>query len=382
MHPEDAQIYLGLMSGTSMDGIDAALVRFPRQGMELMATYSHPWPKSLQQELQNLTTPGNNEIDRLGELDILAADEFASAAQKLLAEANTPASAVTAIGSHGQTIRHRPEAKNAFTLQIGDPNRIAEQTGITTVADFRRRDMAAGGEGAPLVPAFHNSLFSCNDAYRCILNIGGIANITLLPPQDRTAITGFDTGPGNCLLDSWAARHIHTPFDKGGEWAASGKIHSTLLKLMLANGYFDRPPPKSTGREYFNLAWLEKLTDQQPGVLPEDIQATLTALTAQSIAHAIKTTAPDCRQLLVCGGGIHNSLLMTQLQHELPQCRIESTRHYGADPDWVEAIAFAWLARQTLLGLSGNLPSVTGARHPVILGGIYQGATRKSHTAA
>ncbi len=385
MHPADAQIYLGIMSGTSMDGIDAALVRFPRHGVELMATCSHPWPTSLQRELQNLTTPGNNEIDRLGELDILAADEFASAAQKLLARANIPASAVTAIGSHGQTVRHRPDAKNAFTLQIGDPNRIAEQTGITTVADFRRLDMAAGGEGAPLVPAFHNTLFSSNEAYRCILNIGGIANITLLPPQDGTAITGFDTGPGNCLLDSWAARHIHTPFDKDGEWAASGNIHPALLRSMLADGYFDRPPPKSTGREYFNLTWLERWLELIPGLLPADIQATLTALTTQSIANAITTAAPDCQQLLVCGGGIHNPLLMAQLQHELPQCRIESTRHYGADPDWVEAIAFAWLARQTMLGLSGNLPSVTGARHPVILGGIYQGAlatTHKNHTTA
>lgn len=380
MNPDEAKIYLGLMSGTSMDGIDAALVRFPQHGVELIETYSHPWPETLQQALQNLTTPGNNEIDRLGELDILVADEFSSATLKLLAKANIPASAVTAIGSHGQTIRHRPDAKNAFTLQVGDPNRIAEQTGITTVADFRRRDMAAGGEGAPLVPAFHSTLFSDSKEHRCILNIGGIANITLLPPQDETAtIIGFDTGPGNCLMDSWANQHIHLPFDKQGEWAATGKITPSLLEHLLADSYFSRPFPKSTGREYFNMAWLGKSLNQNSGLSPEDVQATLVALTAQSITNAINNTAPDCRQILVCGGGAHNPVLMKQLRHELPLCCIESTNHFGTDPDWVEAIAFAWLAKQTMLGQPGNLPSVTGARHPVILGGIYQGALSPTH---
>ncbi len=373
MEPEDTNIYLGLMSGTSVDGIDAALVRFPANSIELIATHSHPWPEPLRRALQGLTTPGDNEIDQLGELDILAADEFASAAQTVLAKAGISPSAVAAIGSHGQTIRHRPDAKNPFTLQIGDPNRIAEQTGITTVADFRRRDMAAGGEGAPLAPALHSALFGSHDNYRCILNIGGIANITLLPPG-RAAVAGFDTGPGNCLLDSWANRHNHAPFDKDGAWAATGRVHPALLKRMLADDYFSRPPPKSTGREYFNLAWLERLTGQHPGLSPAEIQATLVALTAQSIRNAIKGAAPECRQLLVCGGGVHNPTLMAQLRHDLPERRVESTRHYGADPDWVEAIAFAWLARQTLLGLAGNLPSVTGARHPVILGGIYQGS--------
>ncbi len=376
MHPEDAKIYLGLISGTSMDGIDAALVRFPTQGIELIATHSHPWPTPLQHDLQRLTTPGNNEIDQLGELDILSANEFATAAQTLLSNANIPNSAVAAIGSHGQTIRHRPDADHPFTLQIGDPNRIAELTGITTVADFRRRDMAAGGEGAPLVPAFHQTLFNRTGRCQCILNIGGIANITVLPPQEGETISGFDTGPGNCLLDSWAACHIHTPFDKNGAWAATGKIHPTLLEQMLADCYFSHPAPKSTGREYFSLEWLERLADQYPALAPADIQATLAALTAQSIGNAIKATAPDCEQLLVCGGGIHNPVLMKQLQQELAHCQIESTSHYGADPDWVEAIAFAWLARQTMLGLSGNLPSVTGAHHPVILGGIYQGSQR------
>ena len=374
MHPKEAKIYLGLMSGTSMDGIDAALVRFPAQGMELIATYSHPWPASLQHDLQRLTTPGDNEIDQLGELDILAANEFATAAKAVLAIANLPASAIAAIGSHGQTIRHRPDVQHAFTLQIGDPNRIAELTGITTVANFRRRDMAAGGEGAPLAPALHHALFGSKEAYRCILNIGGIANITLLPPQGRTAVSGFDTGPGNCLLDSWATHHIHAPFDESGEWGATGKVHPILLEQMLADSYFSRPAPKSTGREYFSLAWLEKLAEQHPELAPVDIQATLVALTARSIGNAIKATASDCQQLLVCGGGIHNPVLMKQLQQELAHCQIESTRHYGADPDWVEAIAFAWLARQTMRGLSGNLPSVTGASHSVILGGIYQGS--------
>ena len=385
MHPEDTKLYIGLMSGTSMDGIDAALVRFPKQGMELIATYSHSWPNFLQQELKKLITPGHDEINRLGELDILAANEFALAVQKLLAKASIPASAVAAIGSHGQTIRHRPDAKTAFTLQIGDPNRIAECTEITTVADFRRRDMAAGGEGAPLVPAFHNTLFRSNAEYRCILNIGGIANITLLPPKSGGTITGFDTGPGNCLMDSWAARHIHSSFDKQGKWATTGKIHPALLKDMLADSYFNRPHPKSTGREYFNLEWLEKSLSLHTALLPEDIQATLAALTTQSIANAIRTIAPECKRVLICGGGIHNPVLLRQLQFELPYCCIESTGNYGADPDWVEAIAFAWLAQQTMLGLSGNLPSVTGALRPVILGGIFQGAlptSHKNHTTA
>jgi len=384
MHSEDEKIYLGLMSGTSLDGIDAALVQFPQHSTELIATHCHPWPKALQQKLLGLTTPGGNEIDRMGGLDILVADEFALAAQQLLLKANISASAVTAIGSHGQTIRHRPEATPPFTLQIGDPNRIAERTKITTVADFRRRDMAAGGEGAPLVPAFHNALFHSSKEHRCILNIGGIANITLLPSQDGADIIGFDTGPGNCLLDSWSSRHIHAPFDAHGKWAATGEAHPALLKSMLADSYFDRPPPKSTGREYFNLAWLERLLMQHPELPPKDIQATLTALTAQSIANAIKTAGADYQQVLVCGGGVHNQTLMKQLQHALPECCIESTHNYGADPDWVEAIAFAWLAQQTMLGLFGNLPSVTGAHHPVILGGIYQGAAaiHKNYTAA
>ncbi len=384
MRPEGKKIYLGLMSGTSLDGIDAALVRFPQHRAELIATHCHPWPHALQQKLLGLTTPGDNEIDRMGELDILVADEFALAAQQLLLKAHISASAVTAIGSHGQTIRHRPEAKTAFTLQIGDPNRIAERTKITTVADFRRRDMAAGGEGAPLVPAFHNRLFRSDKEHLCILNIGGIANITLLPPQDDADIIGFDTGPGNGLLDSWSSRHIHTPFDEHGKWAATGEVHPALLKSMLADRYFSRPPPKSTGREYFNLEWLEGLLTQHPALSPKDIQATLTALTTQSIANAIKTADAHYQQIRVCGGGVHNQTLMKQLKHALPQCHIESTQHHDVDPDWVEAMAFAWLAQQTMLGLSGNLPSVTGAHHPVILGGIYQGgaAIHKNHTIA
>ncbi len=372
MPPEKREIYLGLMSGTSIDGIDAALVRFPAGRIALIATHSHPWPAPLQQALQRLTTPGDNEIDRLGELDALAANEFAAAARAVLDRAGIPPAAVAAIGSHGQTIRHRPDATPPFTLQIGDPNRIAELTGITTVADFRRRDMAAGGEGAPLTPALHQVLFGSDSEYRCVLNIGGIANITLLPPG-KAAVTGFDTGPGNCLLDSWAGRHGHAPFDRDGAWAATGKVHPPLLKRLLADRYFHRPPPKSTGREYFSPAWLERLTAPYPELPPADIQATLLALTAQSIGDAVTAAAPGCQRLLVCGGGAHNPALMAQLQRTLPACPVESCRHHGAEPDWVEAIAFAWLARQTLRGLPGNLPSVTGARHPVILGGIYPG---------
>ena len=367
------EIYLGLMSGTSMDGIDAALVRFPNTGIELITTHSLSWPENLRELLLDLTTPGENEIDRLGQLDAEAGDQFATAVLELLTKAGIPSSAVTAIGSHGQTIRHRPNIKAPFTLQIGDPNHIAERTGITTVADFRRRDMAAGGEGAPLVPAFHAELFGHKHEARCVLNIGGIANVTLLPANLNGRVTGFDTGPGNCLLDAWARRHLNQPFDQDGSWGASGEINSPLLEAMLADTYFQQASPKSTGPEHFNLEWLDRHLLSYRTLEKADIQTTLTALTAESIARSIKNFTADCRRILVCGGGIHNSALMQQLKQRLTQYEVESTAAYGANPDWVEAIAFAWLAKRTLLGLAGNLPSVTGARHPVVLGGIYKG---------
>jgi len=314
-------------------------------------------------------------VEELLQLDTLLGSQFARAARALLAEAGLNPSAIRAIGSHGQTIRHLPSAPVRSSLQIGDPNVIAELSGITTIADFRRRDMAAGGEGAPLVPAFHRAAFSASDESRVIVNIGGIANITILPRSNGTsAIKGFDTGPGNLLMDAWAAQHLQRPMDHDGQWAASGEVDKQLLELCLADPYFQRPPPKSTGREYFRLPWLEeKLRRHGDQSTAADIQATLCELSAATIAAAIHGHAPESREILVCGGGVHNGHLLARLRAHLANCTVQSTAAAGIDPDLVEAMAFAWLARQTRRGGPGNVPSVTGAQREVILGGIYLG---------
>ena len=358
--PVDEELYLGLMSGTSMDGIDAALVCFPApdSGLKLIATHSQPWADNLQQQLQALAHPGDDEINRLGQLDARVGEEFAAAALELLNKAGIPSSAVTAIGSHGQTIRHQPNTTTPFTLQIGDPSRIAEATGITTVADFRRRDMAAGGEGAPLAPTFHASLFRNEHESRCVLNIGGIANVTLLPVNNKDAVSGFDTGPGNCLLDAWVRRHLNQPFDQNGAWAASGKTDPSLLEAMLSDDYFQRSAPKSTGPEYFNTEWLDQHLSHQKILNSADIQATLTALAAESVTRAIQSFSP--RQSTHIGMRRRRSQrhphARAEKAAEKPGSR-EHRRLWGRSPDWVEAIAFAWLAKRTLLGLAGNLPS-------------------------
>lgn len=293
---------------------------------------------------------------------------FAAVVRRLLRKAGLAPAEIRAIGSHGQTVRHLPGEPHS-SLQIGDPNVIVQETGITTVADFRRRDMAAGGEGAPLVPAFHAAAFA-GDRYRVVLNIGGIANLTLLEPG--TAVRGFDTGPGNLLMDAWARRHGHGPMDKGGTWAAGGTICRELLALLLHDPYFRRPPPKSTGREYFNPAWLERgLQHLTQAPVPADVQATLCELTAASIAGAIRDHAGGAEEILLCGGGVHNRHLMARLAHHLRKHTICTTAALGLNPDLVEATAFAWLAQQTLTGRPGNLPTVTGARHAVVLGGIF-----------
>jgi anhydro-N-acetylmuramic acid kinase len=357
------------MSGTSIDSIDAILVSLNATEQAVLAYHEQPWPPELQQELQAITTPGDNEIDRMGYLDSQVADLFAKTAVELLQHTKIKPEKVTAIGCHGQTIRHRPEGDSPFTIQIGDPNRIAETTGITTVADFRRRDMAAGGQGAPLVPAYHEWLFRKSGECRVILNIGGIANITILPADPDKSVSGFDSGPGNILLDRWAQINLQKPFDRFGEWAASGKVDSVLLQQLQQDPYFSRPYPKSTGREYFNYDWLESRLDAK--IKPEDLQATLTALTAVSIYQAIQLAAVDVERVIVCGGGIFNLELLCQLQELLGQVPVESTAEYGIDPNRVEAAAFAWLAKQTIEHRSGNLPTVTGASRAVILGGIY-----------
>ena len=365
--------YIGLMSGTSMDGIDAALIGIDaNEIIQVIATHSHPWPEELRRQLWELSLPGDNEIDRMGEADAWAGEVLASAVRKLLVSAEIPGSSIEAIGSHGQTIRHRPQGTHPFTLQIGDPNRIAALTGITTVADFRRRDMAVGGQGAPLAPAFHKAVFSSPDEKRVILNIGGIANLTILPPNPGSAVTGFDSGPGNRLMDDWITRHLGRVYDENGNWAKSGKVSQELLSLLAGDPYFLHPPPKSTGTETFNLAWLEERGDSLLQQLPpEDIQATLLQLTAITITEAIRHHAPDAGSLFVCGGGASNCTLMNRIADLLPSVTVDTTTAVGIDPDWVEAAAFGWFAFCTLQGKNGNLVEVTGARQPVVLGGIY-----------
>ena len=353
-----------------MDGIDAALVGFSDTGMHLQATHQHPWPTSLQKQLRTLSRSAHISLHNLGHADSVCGEEFAQASLALMQKAGIATEQVEAIGSHGQTLYHSPGSSPAFTIQIGDPNRIAQLTGITTIADFRRRDMASGGQGAPLVPAFHQAVFQQQDCARVILNIGGISNITLLPDH-RQAVSGFDTGPGNCLLDYWVNKHEGQNFDEDGNWAASGSPHPPLLKLLLDDDYFKQPPPKSTGTEYFSPQWLENRLKNLPPIPPQNVQATLIELTAQTVAGMIRQHAPASESVLVCGGGVHNKYLMQQICEQLPGVSVASTITAGVDPDWMEAQAFAWLARETLAGRPGNLPSATGASQPVVLGGIY-----------
>jgi anhydro-N-acetylmuramic acid kinase len=366
-------LYIGLMSGTSLDGIDAALVDFTDGTPQLIRAINFPLDSSLHKTLKTLCTPGKNEIEQLGIADIQLAENFSRAVQQLLKETGIAAMQIRAIGSHGQTIRHRAGADNAtpFTLQIGDPNTIAERTGITTVADFRRRDMAAGGQGAPLAPGFHAAVFSSDTVSRVILNIGGIANITLLPANGTTS--GFDTGPGNVLMDVWIQRHRQQAFDREGQWATSGAVSQPLLEAFLKDDFFQLSPPKSTGREHFNLTWLQAHFDTL-NLSPADVQSTLCELTATSIADAVQHYAAQTTELIVCGGGARNAELMRRLDEKLNNLTVVSSDERGLAAEWVEAVAFAWLARETLAGRAGNLPAVTGARQPVVLGGVYSGS--------
>jgi anhydro-N-acetylmuramic acid kinase len=366
--------YIGLMSGTSADGIDAVLASFPGDGPpQIKQAISAPFPDALRQEIFSLSHPGDNEIVRMGELDHDLANAFAGCVNKLLNKSDIDAEEVDAIGSHGQTLRHHPNNESPFSLQIGNPSLIAELTGIPTVADFRARDIAAGGQGAPLVPAFHADVFRSHDANRVIVNIGGIANLTILPAESDHVVTGFDTGPGNTLLDLWVQKHKGLAYDDNGAWSAKAEVEPELLAAMLSDPYFEQEPPKSTGKEYFNQQWLEHNL-ARPEVSPSAaaVQATLAALTADSITGAIKTHAAETEEVYVCGGGGHNKVLMESLATNLAPIKLATTAELGIDPDWVEALAFAWLAKQTIEGKAGNLPSVTGAKHPVILGGIYK----------
>lgn len=366
-----SELYIGLMSGTSMDAVDAVIVNFA-QGMRLEGTYTHPLPASLRNRLSALCQSGPDEIELVGRADGELGEVFAAAVLGLLQNSQHHASTIRAIGSHGQTIRHRPYGEQPFTLQIGNPNIIAERTGITVVADFRRRDMAAGGQGAPLVPAFHAGVFGHESTHRVILNLGGIANITVLPAGEPAGIHGFDTGPANTLMDAWIQLKQNKPYDSQGAWAASGDVCTALLERLMAHPYFTRPAPKSTGREDFHLQWLQsEIEAGQFQASDADIQATLLELTARSVAAAINNGAVRQGDLLICGGGAMNTTLWHRLEELLPTWKLHSTSEFGLAPTWVEATAFAWLARQTILGLPGNLPLVTGASGPRVLGGVY-----------
>ena len=365
-------LFLGLISGTSADGIDAALVELDdtdRSRCRLLAGRTFPWDPDLRATLVALgqgSEPGS--LDELGELDARVAIAFAEAANALLREAGVAASRVAAIGSHGQTVRHRPHATHPFTMQIGNGSRIAELTGITTVSDLRSRDIAAGGHGAPLLPALHAALLADGDEPRAVLNLGGIANLTLLPAP-AGSVRGFDCGPANALLDAWCERHTGECYDADGRWAASGRVDEALLRRLLDEPWFAMPPPKSSGREQFHLGWLARRLSGDEAAA--DVQRTLLELTAASAAAALLAQQPGTRRLLACGGGVHNPLLMQRIAARLSGVQVESTAAHGVDPDFVEAMGFAWLARETLAGRPGNLPAVTGATGPRILGAIH-----------
>ncbi|WP_414707073.1 anhydro-N-acetylmuramic acid kinase [Psychrobacter sp. UBA5136] len=403
----DDGLYIGMMSGTSLDGMDAVLCQFGneedrQQPLQLLATYSQDFPPRLREVLLALCQPNginhltptigepNSELDWFGWASKAYADFASEVVNNLLQQSNTDSESVLAIGCHGQTVRHRPQM--GFSLQLVDANIIAERTGISVVSDFRRRDMAVGGQGAPLVPAFHQALFSTPNSTRVLLNLGGIANITVLPananlinanPANDTSgndspVIGYDTGPANLLLDAWTSLHTNKDYDAGGAWAQSGQVVEPLLNQLIEHPFFARTYPKSTGREDFNLAWLQnelQKFDQASAHIrysSADVQATLTELTAMSASMQINTfiNAHEKSSVYVCGGGAFNDYLMTRLQAHLPHCTVETTASLGLNPAWVEAVAFAWLARQTLMGETGNLPAVTGASKGVVLGQV------------
>jgi anhydro-N-acetylmuramic acid kinase len=367
------QLYVGTITGTSVDGLDIALLDLT-DGIALAGSTTKAFPESLRATLLALGQPGQDDLDKIGEVDAGLGTFTGEAILDFLNALEITPEQVRAIGSHGQTIRHRPDLSHPFTWQIGDPNRIAEITGITTVADFRRRDVAAGGQGAPLVPAFHEALFRTAEESRVLLNVGGISNITWLPADPATSTSGFDTGPGNGLLDAWYAVHNDAPYDLDGAWARTGQVVVPLLDALLADPYLHRAPPKSTGREVFNLPWLQRQADLSPWAA-QDVQRTLLEFTAASVITAIEQWAQPTDRLVVCGGGRHNGLLMERLADlaGVPVQALDSET-LGFDGDSLEAAAFAWLAARRLENLPGNVAAVTGAAGPRVLGAVYPGS--------
>ncbi|MCK9512863.1 MAG: anhydro-N-acetylmuramic acid kinase [Pigmentiphaga sp.] len=366
------------MSGTSLDAVDGILARFPDEGRARVLTHaSLPLPRSLRDEFLALNRPGNDELRRAALAANALADLYADVVVAVLRAAGLAPADIGAVGAHGQTVRHAPE--EGYTWQLNAPARLAERAGIAVVADFRSRDVAAGGQGAPLVPAFHQAVFA-GEGPRVLLNLGGIANVSLLPgrasPTGAAEVGGFDTGPANMLLDLWCQRHLGLPFDRDGAWAASGQPRQALCAFLYdSEPWFAAPPPKSTGRDRFHVGWLdERLADYERrhgAVTPADVQATLLELTARSAAEAIRQTAAGAREVYVCGGGAANPVLMAALARYLPDCALQSTAALGVPPQQVEALAFAWLARAHLLKLPGNVTAVTGAAGPRVLGALY-----------
>lgn len=368
--PKATEFYIGLMSGTSLDAIDAALVAFSAgQNPQLIQAKNLAISDALRSDIARLCQPSADEINLVGELDVELGKLFADAALAVLQGTHISAKQIRAIGSHGQTVRHHPFRATPFTLQIGDPNTIAFRTSITTVADFRRMDIAAGGQGAPLVPAFHDAVLRSGNENRVIVNIGGMANITVLARD--FPVSGFDTGPGNVLMDAWIQKNRQLAHDDAGRWARSGQCNESLLQKLLAHPYFSLPAPKSTGREMFHLAWLESQLSDIDAVKKEDVQRTLLELTARSISLAIESLSTTIDRVLLCGGGSHNTLLSERIAALLPHSQISSTTDFGIPADWLEAMAFAWLAKQRMDGHAGNAPAVTGASRLCVLGGVY-----------
>ncbi|MFW5426155.1 MAG: anhydro-N-acetylmuramic acid kinase [Methylophagaceae bacterium] len=365
--------YIGVMSGTSLDGVDVAITTFDSSGdFQFVTAQTFPFPKQLHRKLQSLITVPQCRLQELGEVDIALGQLIGNSINDLLLSQQLSAKDIVAIGSHGQTLFHSPNGNSPFSLQIGNASVIAEITGITTVADFRQRDIAAGGQGAPLVPAFHQALFGGLNQDNVIVNIGGISNITLLPASPSEVVIGFDTGPGNALLDYWTKLHLNKAYDESGQWAQSGQCNEKLLSIFLNEPYFKQDIPKSTGRELFNQAWLDNnLAKFSQKLAPADVQATLVELTALTIAEDIEAYKKSARNVFVCGGGAHNDYLLARLQSLLDNKKVSTTDDLGLHPDWVEACAFSWLAYRTINQQAGNLTAVTGAKHSVILGAIH-----------
>jgi anhydro-N-acetylmuramic acid kinase len=365
------ELYIGVMSGTSMDGVDTALVSIEDDNITLLAHDEFPMPDELKARLLEVCIGQKTDLIAIGELDHQLGHLFADAVLQLLKKSDTLASAVTAIGNHGQTGFHQPTGDSPFTIQLGDANIIAAKTQIQTVADFRRKDMALGGQGAPLVPAFHHTIFHPQDSSVVVLNIGGISNISVLRPNHPTL--GYDTGPGNMLMDAWVDKHTGEKFDSDAQFALKGQLNQALLEQLLSESYLSQMPPKSTGRELFNLSWLEQQLTKFKDLAAEDVQRTLCEYTALTIANEVETyRLGDQPALYVCGGGTRNPLLMKRLSELLPSWEVESTTSKGVDADYMEAMAFAWLAQRHVHQLPSNLPEVTGASRAASLGVLYR----------